>query len=180
MKKTIIILSVLLVIISSNVFGQLVHVEGAKTIDLTLGKSKQGFQAMAGYNVFFKRNIFLQSNIGFETGQLDATNKSGNKINRVSDFSSYEINTKLHYTIWKWQKLYLNTNGGLVLGYEVENSQISEKYNADWSFGFVLGGLVEYWNLGNWGFGLGFDQYLMVKSIWGNKYLVNLQVKYNL
>lgn len=179
MKKYVLI--VIAVLLTSPLFSQLVHVDGSRTINIAGGITNQGVGFHIGHSRYSTRNFFTDYNLGYEQGNLSVKNLSGQSIDNVSSYYDIEVNAKVNYSLFRWGNFYVNPAGGIFLAFEKETSAFDNTLTSQaFGGGFLLGANVEYWNLGDFGFKAGFDQYLRIKSLLGNKFNIYLSVMYNL
>ena len=166
--KTKLILALLL--ISTSVSAQLIHVEGSKAIGLNAGYVKNGFNVSSRITFYKNNNLAFRGSLDFERVGFD-----------LSKASIVYANPELMYTFYNpWDKIFFSVKGGFLTGVEFISNSVLDQKKSQFFVGENIGLCAEYFISNKIMLNLDLDQRFFQLSKLGNASLIiKLGINYN-
>ncbi len=159
-----------LFIICFGANAQLIHVDGSKTVGLSFGYVKNGFNISSQLSLYQKNSLAYRASIDYERIKVNLTNAN-----------IFSANPTLMYTFYSsGEKLFLNAKGGVILGTEFLSNKILNRKTSQFFVGENLGFSLEYFINEKFMINLDFDQrFLQLSRIGSTSFISKIGININ-
>jgi hypothetical protein len=169
MKKTLPVF-ILFLAFSGAASAQLVHVDGSKTVGISAGIVKDGFNLSAKANFYQKNNLAYRVSLEYE--RLSFT---------LSKTQLIQTNPELVYTFaYAGEKAYFNAKAGVLVGVEYLTNSVLDKQQNTFFLGETIGLGAEYYLSSHIMVNLDVDQrFIQLSKLGSTSFIARLGINYN-
>jgi hypothetical protein len=159
-----------LLLISSSISAQLIHVAGSKAIGLDGGYVKNGFNVSSKITLYKNNNFAYRGSIDFE--RVDFA---------ISKASIIYVNPELIYNFYTLREnFFLSAKGGILSGVEFLSNSVLDKKESQFFVGENIGLCVEYYLSNKIMLNLDLDQgFFQLSKVGKASFIIRFGINYN-
>jgi hypothetical protein len=159
-----------LLLISSSISAQLIHVAGSKAIGLYGGYVKNGFNVSSKITLYKNNNFAYRGSIDFE--RVDFA---------ISKASIIYVNPELIYNFYTLEEnFFLSAKGGILSGVEFLSNSVLDKKESQFFVGENIGLCVEYYLSNKIMLNLDLDQrFFQLSKVGKASFIIRFGINYN-
>ena len=159
-----------LLLISSSISAQLIHVAGSKAIGLDGGYVKNGFNVSSRITLYKNNNFAYRGSIDFE--RVDFA---------ISKASIIYVNPELIYNFYTLgENFFLSAKGGILSGVEFLSNSVLDKKESQFFVGENIGLCVEYYLSNKIMLNLDSDQrFFQLSKVGKASFIIRFGINYN-
>jgi hypothetical protein len=159
-----------LLLISSSISAQLIHVAGSKAIGLDGGYVKNGFNVSSKITLYKNNNFAYRGSIDFE--RVDFA---------ISKASIIYVNPELIYNFYTLgENFFLSAKGGILSGVEFLSNSVLDKKESQFFVGENIGLCVEYYLSNKIMLNLDLDQrFFQLSKVGKASFIIRFGINYN-